>query len=74
MATCLDLDKRILDPQYGQVLVFCSALAAKKPPHLPQTTIIKEAIIFTSENLFHNPVDNVSARRLTDEQWKRGKR
>jgi hypothetical protein len=32
----------ILDPQYGQVLVFCSALAANKPPHLLQTTIIKE--------------------------------
>jgi hypothetical protein len=62
-ATCLDFSKRILNPQYGQVLVFCSALAANKPPHLLQTTITKETKFFTlSENLFHALVNNASAR------------
>jgi len=62
-ATRFDLHKTILNPQYGQVLVFCSALAANKPPHLLQTTITKDATVsHLSESLFHKLVNNASAR------------
>ncbi len=37
-AIFLAFSKTAVDPQYGQVLVFCSDFASRRPPHLAQTT------------------------------------
>ncbi len=46
-ATFLAFSKTTLDPQYGQVLVFCSTFASRRPPHLAQTTTNVRPTFFT---------------------------
>jgi hypothetical protein len=46
-ATFLAFSKITVDPQYGQVLVFCSTFASRRPPHLAQTTTNVRPTFFT---------------------------
>jgi len=58
VATLFALSTATLVPQYGQVLVFCSGLASKSPPHLGQVTTRNDMVLSPSESLFHLLLNN----------------
>jgi hypothetical protein len=49
--------------QCGHCLVFCSALARRRPPHLLQTMTSVDFTCSPVESLFHAALDNGSACR-----------